>query len=55
MEALAEVLLQYGGWGVVPVLAAYLVHRGEITFRYPRERRRNARKRLDRGRHARER
>lgn len=36
MEVLTNVLVNYGGWGLLLVVLLYIVLRGQFTFRYPR-------------------
>jgi hypothetical protein len=38
MDQVLAVLRQYGPWGVVLFLGAYMLIRGELTFRFPRRR-----------------
>ena len=37
MESLARVLEQYGPWALLLIVLVYILLRGQISFRYPRD------------------
>jgi hypothetical protein len=38
MESLSQILQQHGPWALLLVVFVYILLRGQISFRYPRDR-----------------
>lgn len=41
MEALIQILKNFGAWALLLVVLLYIILRGEIVLRYPRPKRKN--------------